>query len=141
MRVLARIKINAPVRRLVIADSTLQGLGSGCAEPVRGRWHRGVTRVRAQAALDLAWSGCPRRAGEAASAAVATLRCAVCGVLPPGREGPTTSTWRTRSASGRPGCSSYRMHQLFEMFGDRLNDPDFRFEVEAALGARALLAT
>jgi DNA-binding PucR family transcriptional regulator len=39
-----------------------------------------------------------------------------------------------------PQTVRYRMHQLMELFGDRLNDPDFRFEVEAALRARALLA-
>ncbi|MBP2326080.1 hypothetical protein JOF56_006465 [Kibdelosporangium banguiense] len=38
-----------------------------------------------------------------------------------------------------PQTVRYRMHQLTELFGDRLNDPDFRFEAEAALRARALL--
>jgi hypothetical protein len=38
-----------------------------------------------------------------------------------------------------PQTVRYRMHQLMELFGDRLNDPDFRFEVEAALRARVLL--
>jgi DNA-binding PucR family transcriptional regulator len=39
-----------------------------------------------------------------------------------------------------PQTVRYRMHQLMELFGDRLNNPDFRFEIEAALRARALLA-
>lgn len=38
-----------------------------------------------------------------------------------------------------PQTVRYRMHQLTQLFGDRLNDPDFRFETEAALRARALL--
>lgn len=38
-----------------------------------------------------------------------------------------------------PQTVRYRMHQLTELFGDRLNDPDFRFEAEAALRAHALL--
>jgi len=54
-----------------------------------------------------------------------------------GRSAPEVAT----SLGIHPQTVRYRMHQLFEMFGDRLNDPDFRFEVEAALRARALLTT
>jgi hypothetical protein len=38
-----------------------------------------------------------------------------------------------------PQTARHRIHQLMELFGDRLNDADFRFEAEAALRSRALL--
>ncbi|MGC7095204.1 PucR family transcriptional regulator [Amycolatopsis lurida] len=52
-----------------------------------------------------------------------------------GRSAPEVATL----LGTHPQTVRYRMHQLMELFGDRLNDPDFRFEAEAALRARTLL--
>lgn len=38
-----------------------------------------------------------------------------------------------------PQTVRYRLRQLDELFGDRLQDPDLRFELEIVLRARALL--
>jgi hypothetical protein len=61
----------------------------------------------------------------------------------------TLLAWLTSKARSAPEVATklgihpqtlrYRMHQLTELFGDRLYDPDFRFETEAALRSRALL--
>lgn len=39
-----------------------------------------------------------------------------------------------------PQTARYRLRRLTELFGDRLQDPDFRFELEAAMRAQGLLA-
>ncbi|MBP2328270.1 hypothetical protein JOF56_008655 [Kibdelosporangium banguiense] len=52
-----------------------------------------------------------------------------------GRSAPEVATL----LSIHPQTVRYRMHQLSKLFGERLSNPDFRFEAEAALRASALL--
>jgi hypothetical protein len=62
----------------------------------------------------------------------------------------TLLAWLTSKARSAPEVATklgihpqtlrYRMHQLTDLLGERLHDPDFRFEAEAALRSRALLS-
>jgi hypothetical protein len=85
-----------------------------------------------------------RRIGEHAFRAFGTL-------TPVQRERleSTLLAWLTSTGRGAPEVATrlgihpqtarHRLRHLMELFGDRLDDPDFRFEAEAALRARALL--
>ncbi|WP_231336344.1 PucR family transcriptional regulator [Actinomadura graeca] len=85
-------------------------------------------------------------------AALAGLRLAPLAHLRPGQQDRLAETLLAWLQSGRnanevamrlhvhPQTVRYRLRQLEELFGDRLLDPDLRFDLEIVLRARTLLA-